>query len=219
MAPIAGKVRSQIVAPSSRVGGASRRRRWQAFLDAFPDLEGLRVVDLGGTAGFWAQVVPRPASVTVINVVSQPDPEASWIRVVTGDACRAADLVDPAAVDLVFSNSTIEHVGGIARREAFAAATQALAGRYWIQTPYRYFPLEPHVVFPGQQFLPLVGRAAVVRFWPLTDCESPSWHGALEHALWTELLSGTELRYLFPDAELYHERVAGLTKSLVAFRR
>ena len=36
---------------------------------------------------------------------------------------------------------------------------------------------------------------------------------------WTELIGITELRSYFPDSEVLHEKVAGLTKSIVAVRQ
>ncbi|HEX4060865.1 MAG TPA: UDP-N-acetylmuramoyl-tripeptide--D-alanyl-D-alanine ligase [Streptosporangiaceae bacterium] len=65
--------------------------------------------------------------------------------------------------DLVFSNSLIEHVGGHERRERFADTVHQLSGAYWVQTPYRYFPVEPHW-HPARSFCP--SRCA------------PKWSGA-----------------------------------------
>lgn len=62
--------------------------------------------------------------------------------------------------DLVYSNSVIEHVGGHARSCDFAGMVKTLARRHWgVQTPYRYFSIEPHWLFPGLQFLPQSARA------------------------------------------------------------
>ena len=73
------------------------------------------------------------------------------------------------------------------------------------QTPYRYFPIEPHWLFPGLQFLPQRARASVIRCWPL----SPAWlnpEQALQDILEVELFSKTEMKYYFPSSEVLNER-------------
>ena len=76
-----------------------------------------------------------------------------------GDACDPVGAVGGRSFDLVYSNSVIEHVGGHQRRELFAQAVRDLAPSHWVQTPYRYFPLEPFWLFSAFQFLPLPSRA------------------------------------------------------------
>jgi len=89
-----------------------------------------------------------------------------------------------------------------------------------VQTPYRYFPVEPHWLFPGFQFLPLAARVAVSRRWPLGHVRSPKVPSAaaVRDVTSVELLTLTELRSLFPDAHVYRERFCGLVKSIVAYR-
>ena len=36
--------------------------------------------------------------------------------------------------------------------------------------------------------------------------------------MWTELIGISEMREYFPDSTIVHERVAGLTKSIIAVR-
>lgn len=178
----------------------------------FPDLSQFHVVDLGGRPAFWTDVEVRPRSVTCVNLEKQTAREP-WVRCVRADAC------DPLAIeaDLVFSNSLIEHVGGHARREQLAATIHSVAPRHWVQTPYRYFPIEPHWMFPGLQFLPLAIRERVAtRHW--TKGTRYSREYAREAVAWTELLSITELQRLFPESQIWRERAAGLTKSIVAIR-
>ena len=171
------------------------------------------VVDLGGTSTFWAAMPVRPASVTVVNLDSRAGDPDRGIRCVVADACTYTG----PRVDLVVSNSLIEHVGGVAPRTQLSETIRRLAPRYWIQTPYRYFPLEPHWMFPGMQFMPLNVRAILARrHWTVGTQTSPP--DAMHDARWTELLSVTEMQQLFPDAQIWHERVAGLTKSIVAVR-
>jgi ubiquinone/menaquinone biosynthesis C-methylase UbiE len=50
--------------------------------------------------------------------------------------------------DIVFSNSTIEHVGSIDDQRAMAREIVRVGRKYYVQTPNRYFPIEPHFVFP-----------------------------------------------------------------------
>jgi hypothetical protein len=197
----------------------ARRRRWNLFLARFPDIETASVIDLGGTAAFWARSPVRPGRLTVVNLPSAtshsvpPD-----VEVIVGDACAAADLVKGKTYDIVFSNSTIEHVGGHDRCQAFASSVRRLAPRHWIQTPYRYFPIEPHFVFPGFQFLPVALRSRLAAIWPLSYTKSIGGEldDPLGAVLATELLGRTQLGYYFPDSKILSERVLGITKSIIA---
>jgi hypothetical protein len=209
------RLRRLLVEGPDSVGERLRRRRWDMLLAAFPGFGGYRVLDLGGTAEFWVRAPHRPASVTVVNLRHDPAGAAAadGVECVEGDACafRAAE-----PFDLVVSNSLLEHVGGYARRRELAAAVLRAAPRHWVQTPYRYFPLEPHWLFPGMQFLPLAARVAVARHWPLAHSAPPDRRAAVEEVLMTELVTRTELAHLFPGSRVVTERVLGVAKSLVA---
>ena len=124
---LARRVRNLLAGTSSSsLAGRTRARRWNLFLRTFPDLERLNVVDLGGTPQSWSTSPIRPRSLTVINLATSNSPEPDWVNVVTGDACRAAELGLQNDYDLVFSNSTIEHVGGHDRCLAFAETVKTL---------------------------------------------------------------------------------------------
>ena len=125
-----------------------RRRRWQLLLDVFPELESMRVLDLGGRISQWTACPVRPAQVVVLNAEDAPESDAAF-RVVWGDACAPPEDITTDRFDLVYSNSLIEHVGGYHRRAEMAEQVRELAPRHWIQTPYRYFPVEPHWMMPG----------------------------------------------------------------------
>lgn len=197
----------------------ARARRWQWVVRIFPDLERMNVVDLGGTATAWLRAPVRPAAVHVINLEHNDDENLpGWLRTETGDACDLPKHVLAGDYDLVFSNAVIEHVGGHARRRAFADSVHALAGRHWVQTPYRYFPIEPHVLFPFYQFMPVNVRARISRTWPLVHTRSADHEAALRDALETELIGRAEMSLLFPTSQLRAERIAGMVKSLIAVK-
>ena len=201
--------------PSS-VSSALRRRRHEHMVAVFPGLEDMRVLDLGGRPSSWWGLEVLPAQVVCLNLeVHEPTPEGPVVTV-QGDACDADSGRRLGRVDLIYSNWTIEHVGGHARRWQFAHIVTSTADRYWVQTPNRYFPVEPHTVFPGFQFLPVRARRHVAERWPLSPLGGDQ--DLTEEILGIDLLSATELHHYFPDAAIWRERVAGLTKSLVALR-
>ncbi|MDT5039108.1 MAG: hypothetical protein QOE51_93 [Actinoplanes sp.] len=135
------------------------------------------------------------------------------------DACELPDRITSRRYDLVFSNSVLEHVGGYERRRRMAEAVRAIAPNYWAQTPYRYFPVEPHWIAPGMQFLPVPARVFVARKWPLAYNPGRTYEEAMKRVLTTDLVGRAEMRYLFPDATIRAERLAGLTKSIIAVGR
>jgi hypothetical protein len=213
------RLRGKLVDTPDSVGGQRRAQRWQQFVDTFPDLSDMRVLDLGGRLETWRRAPVRAQFVHVVNF-EKPDGEVpEWAEFVVGDVCQLPASVRTSEYDLVFSNSVIEHLGGINGRRAFAEAVHASAPRHWVQTPYRYFPVEPHVLFPGFQFLPLNVRATVAGHWPLLHTRPQDRQAATKVALGIELLGRTELHYLFPESEILVERMVGLPKSLVAVQR
>ena len=64
-----------------------------------------------------------------------------------GDARNLSDYAD-GSVDLVHSNSVIEHVGGWADMRAMADEMMRVGRAGWMQTPAWEFPVEPHFRAP-----------------------------------------------------------------------
>ncbi len=218
-------LRSRLVDGPTSLAARGRSRRWALLARVFPDLPSYHVLDLGGTPDSWLRAPVRPKAVTLVNLhggelvadtTGLPLPD--WLTPVTGDACDPPAAVGSGDYDLVFSNSLLEHVGGPVRRRMLADTIRGAAPRYWVQTPYRYFPVEPHYIFPGFQFLPLAARARITRFWPLIHTRAGTWEDSIRTALEVELVSLTEMRFLFPDAVMHRERLGGLTKSIIAVR-
>ncbi|MEV4342919.1 class I SAM-dependent methyltransferase [Actinoplanes sp. NPDC049596] len=212
-------IRERVVDRNESWGGKRRAKRWDWLVREFPDLDRMSVIDLGGDAGTWTQSPLHPKHVHVVNIDTPPDEVPDWITVDNGDACALPAEIVSRRYDLVFSNSVIEHVGGHERRLRFAESVHTLAPAHWVQTPYRYFPVEPHWIAPGMQFFPVRARAAFARRWPLAHVRSADLRDALTGVLWTELLDRSQMRYYFPDSAIQGERLAGFTKSLIAVKK
>jgi hypothetical protein len=212
-----GGVRGLFVANEMSLAERLRRRRWAILLGAIPNLADLRVVDLGGTADWWDRAPLIPHHVTVVNLY-EADRGPSIVRKVEGDALRADELLKGEEFDLVFSNSLIEHLGGHVARRQFADVVSTLADSYVIQTPYRYFPIEPHWMFPAFQFLPIASRSWLAPRWPLGHTRGWDAEAARNEVMSVDLLSITEMCDYFPDAKILWERVAGIPKSMIAVK-
>jgi hypothetical protein len=199
-------------------GSKRREQRSRWLVETFPDLAEMSVVDLGGRVGFWSRLPVRPRHVHVVNLEPPPTDLPDWAEVDHGDACALPEHIAARRYDLVFSNSVIEHVGGHERRLRFAESVHLLAPAHWVQTPYRYFPVEPHWIAPGMQFLPIAARREMARKWPLAYTPGRTREEALARVLWIELIDKTQMRSYFPHSTLRTEKVAGITKSLIAYK-
>src|SRR5260221_4612910 len=132
-----------------------RPKRLRLFYSCFRITEETRVVDLGGGLYFWelakSEGLPVP-QVTVLNVRPGPTqllPQVSWL---IGDARNTG--LDDFSFDIVFSNSLVEHLGDTGSRAQFALEVRRLAPNYFVQTPDRRFPVEPHFIAPFVHWLP-----------------------------------------------------------------
>ncbi|HAV60892.1 MAG TPA: methyltransferase type 11 [Verrucomicrobiales bacterium] len=198
-----------------------RRKRTELFAQLLlPFAEPVRVLDIGGTPSFWlnnAPALPRRCHITLLNLEPVADSGLENVKCLVGDA-RATGFAD-GAYDVVFSNSVIEHVGTLFDQMAMAREVRRVSRAYFVQTPNRYFPMEPHFLFPFWQFLPTWFRAALHRRFGLGWMQrQPDPLLARAGVEQVRLLTTAEMTGLFADAQIKRERVVGFTKSLIALR-
>jgi len=203
-----------------------RSRHVRALIEAiFRETGACRIVDLGGRPEYW-KMFERPfleahgVHVTCVNYGAELAPiDDPMFTLTEGSACDLHQFAD-GAFDLVHSNSVVEHVGDWDNVEAFAREVCRLAKRYYVQTPYVFFPIEPHFSAVFFHWLPEPVRAEILTrrtlgFMPGKAANMGDAMRAVQHA---RLLSKRMFRYLFQDAQFPDEQVVGLTKSLIAVR-
>jgi hypothetical protein len=199
-----------------------RRKRFELFKSLIADLpRPVRILDVGGNEQFWERMDfcrADDASIVILNLTRDASARDS-IETVVGDA-RAMPEFEDQSFDVVFSNSVIEHVGDWDDQRRMADEIRRVGRRYFVQTPNRYFPIEPHFLFPGFQFLPIRTRTWLLQHFRLGWMpRTPDAVEADKAVRSIQLLSKSELGKLFPDATLHTEVIVGLDKSFVAYRR
>jgi Methyltransferase domain len=188
-----------------------RSRRMKQFIREFKVTTDTRVLDIGGMPFNWTLDSINPV-LTFANLSAEHSPTV---------VCDARHMpFKDGSFDIVYSNSVIEHVGGWDSQRAFASECRRVGERYYVQTPNKWFPIEPHWVAPFIHWMPQRARYRFARYFTvrgILEKPSPEWcRDFLEH---TRLLTISEVRRLFPDGEIWRERLAGLTKSIIAVKR
>jgi SAM-dependent methyltransferase len=177
-----------------------RQRRYADFVVLCGVLPEHRIVDVGSGQSDTLARFNNQNRIVALDLFAQDKQIAPNVTFVQGDA-TAMPFAD-GEFDIAFCNSVIEHLAPPAQR-ALASEIRRVARGYWVQTPNRYFPIEPHQLIPCYQFLPRRIRRSID--YRLT-------------AGYTEMMVSRDLLSLFPDAELYEERVGGLVKSFAVYR-
>ena len=189
------------------------------FEQTFKITHRTRILDVGGSPLIWEFAGVRPR-LTMVNLPSALQRHAN-VESIAGDGCHLP--FKDSAFDIVFSNSVIEHVGTRAEQQQFANEVARVGRHYWIQTPNRRFPVEPHVMLPFIHYFPKSLQSAIVnRFtiWEILVHPSKEERAFYIHHFLNELklLDIRELQALFPDSTIITEPVLGLPKSLIAVR-
>ena len=202
---------------------AKRFTEIRPLIDAIIAAKGsCRIADIGGTEYYWnifgSYVADNPVEIDLINLEKKPVKGANLQSVIG----NATDLghIDDNAYDLVHSNSVIEHVGNWDAMCRMAAHVRRLAPTYYVQTPYFWFPVEPHFRAPLFHWLPEQVRYRMLMTFKLGDGGKRHTVDAAMRGLQSSaLLDKRQMLELFPDAEHKPERFFGLTKSLMAIRK
>jgi SAM-dependent methyltransferase len=190
-----GRLRARLLSPLAARARARRHARFFALTGVRP---GMSVVDVGcGSLGLRA--LEAELDITGVDVSPRPEYPGPFVQ---ADATRRLPFAD-GQFDLAYASSVVEHIPP-ARRAAFAAELRRVARGWYVQTPARSFPIEPHALLPFAHWLPVALRR---RYWRV---------GAMGHWEDIRLLGRRELEALFGPAR--PERIGPLTKSWVCVR-
>jgi hypothetical protein len=176
------------------------------------------ILDVGGTADFWKRLAfaDDDLKVTLLNMCAGVIDDPRFESIV-GDA-RDLSAFRDSSIDVVYSNSVIEHVGTFADQRKMADEVRRVGKRYFVQTPNAWFPIEPHFLVPGFQFMPADVRAFLLTRanlgWVARERDHKAARAIVDAV---RLLTEREMRALFPAALIHREKFLGMTKSVIAY--
>jgi hypothetical protein len=171
------------------------------------------VLDVGGRPSVWEGT---GVDVTVLNVAEPAAWDAGSAHFVRADARRMP--FGDGAYGVAYCNSVIEHLGSWPDQERVAREVRRVARGYWVQTPAKCFPVEPHFLTPFFHWLPrsLQRRLLPYTIWALVTRPDRDFRESMANEI--RLVSRGEMARLFPDGRIEAERVFGFTKSWIAVR-
>jgi SAM-dependent methyltransferase len=175
-----------------------------------------RILDVGGTTFDWnllAEILGYRPRVTILNTERPRSTEGfPWV-VADGLKLPFPDH----SFDIVYSNSVIEHLYHGRNQKQFAAEIVRVGKSYFVQTPNRWFPVEPHYLTPFIHYFPPRIQLKLLRNFTVWGLMSrPSLEVCQRDVDEIKLLDAKGLADLFPVAAIERERFCGLTKSLMA---
>lgn len=201
-------------------GRAFRQQRFAFFMEQIQSLpRPLHILDLGGTEAYWESMgLPEEDIViTLLNLEPISVKDSARFKAIQGDVCDLS-LWPDHSIDLVYSNSVIEHLFTWEHQVKMANEVQRVGKNYFIQTPNYYFPIEPHWMLPGFQFLPKKIRQVITQTgnWGYIQ-RKKNREEALKQVEEVRLLTRREMQALFPKGNLYKEYWMGMVKSFCAY--
>ena len=204
---------------SGKISPYFRRRRFRHFLSTVAPTQSMRILDVGGLPRAW-QGVPIESQITILNVEPINEYEILFLQsnqtAVVGDGTRLP--FEDQSFDLVYSNSVIEHLGTWEKQQAFAAEARRVGRGYWIQTPAKEFPIEPHYFGLFVHWFSKPVQKRLLRNFTLWGLLGRPTGDILDAVLAElRLLSFEEFQQLFPGALIWVERALGLPKSYTAY--
>jgi methyltransferase family protein len=168
-----------------------RRKKIDMFLSLTAKSGSL--LDLGGGTGIDMEFLPLYQAFGEVHTVNLSIPLQGLppSKFIIADGCLLP--YPDKSFDWVFSNAVIEHIPA-ERQQQFANEIRRVARRgYFVATPNRHFPIDPHTLLPGIQFLPprlrrIYGQLSLRRLTETMDNVT--------------LISARQLQMFFPEARI-----------------
>lgn len=201
------------------LGNWFRNKRFKFFFDKINLMDKpISILDLGGKVKFWEN---RNLSgnhnflITIINLESEKSVYPN-IETKVGNILELKSF-KKNSFDIVFSNSVIEHLHNFQNQKKMASEILRIGKKHIIQTPNKYFFIEPHYMFPFFQYLPSKIQYKILTKTKLSRLRKWDKKFARQYLKEIRLLTVNEMKEIFPRSKIYQEKFFGMSKSFTAY--
>ena len=201
-----------------------RQKRFELLKNGIEKLiqkDHFKILDIGGDIQYWKNIGwQHPAcKIHLLNLYESKVPENESQQFSSSVGNGLSLEYKKGEVDLIFSNSVIEHVGSYENQQIFAGEVRRVSDKYIVQTPSIWFPLEPHSLIPLFQFLPHPIRALLIMTFNINYFpKAKTYKAAIIVSHSTLMFTHKRFKQLFPEAEIQVERFLGIPKSYTAIK-
>jgi len=201
-----------------------RQKRFELLKNGIEKLiqkDHFKILDIGGDIQYWKNIGwQHPAcKIHLLNLYESKVPENETDQFSSSVGNGLSLEYKKGEVDLIFSNSVIEHVGSYENQQIFAGEVRRVSNKYIVQTPSIWFPLEPHSLIPLFQFLPHPIRALLIMTFNINYFpKAKTYKAAIIVSHSTLMFTHKRFKQLFPEAEIQVERFLGIPKSYTAIK-
>jgi ubiquinone/menaquinone biosynthesis C-methylase UbiE len=204
-------------APGS-LGNKFRQKRLKSFKEIVKKMEKpITILDIGGSEIFWKNLNFHNDNNIHIKVLNITDTKTNYsnIEFICGDALDL-NMYKDNIFDIVFSNSMIEHLYSKEKQMKVTKDIIRIGRYHYIQTPNKFFFMEPHYLLPYFQFFPRKIKYIILTRTKLSRFKYWEKSMAKQYLEEIRLISEHEMKIFFPDSILLKENFFGLTKSFTA---
>lgn len=178
----------------------------------------IKILDVGGIEEYWINngiIDDNRFQITLLNL-KLSEVHYSNFKSVIGNATDLRQYRDKE-FDIVFSNSVIDHLSTLDDQRKMADEVSRVGKYFFVQSPYRYFPVEPHFLLPFAQFMPRRFLQYILTKTKLSRSKIWGKEYAEGYIKEIRLLSINDMRRMFPQSRIYKERFLGIVKSISAY--
>ncbi len=197
------------------LGNYFRTKRFDFFFHRIKSMDKpISILDLGGKVNFWENrglAGNDNFKITVLNIQSEIS-DYSNIKTVNGNVLKLKYFKENS-FDIVFSNSVIEHLYDFENQKKMAREVLRIGKNHIIQTPNKYFFIEPHYMIPFFQFLPKKIQFQILTKTRLSRLKKWDDQFARNYTEEIRLMTQKELKEIFPKSNIFYEKFLGMTKS------
>lgn len=208
----------EISEKKNSLGNKFREQRFNFFLKKLESLnKPVSLLDIGGKINFWENrglAGNNDYKITVLNIETEKS-NYSNISCQVGDATNLNQF-NNKSFDVVHSNSVIEHLYTFENQKKMASEIIRIGKKYIIQTPNKYFFIEPHYLLPYFQFLNYSMKFFILTQTKMSRLKKWEKKFARQYINEIRLMTLEEIKKLFPDCKIYHEKFLWMNKSFTA---